>query len=201
MPIERPGKELNTLALIQAQKNSEKTVTDTMDCKRWQTMQCAPYRGTGFIAGFIFLAILLMPSTGSATQGHAGLEGVHVHQFAHLFFIFSMGTFIYWLRKRELVRMRGWRYLQYSAFFFILWNIDAFTVHLLEEQIEAVTVSKVDGMHIMVSAPQGFDWLAYVYYLVKLDHLLCVPAMALLYVALKMILKESFRDALAKGKD
>ena len=148
----------------------------------------------------IFLLIFLTPSTGVATQGHAGVEGVHVHQFAHLFFVFSMGTFIYWLRKRELVRMAGWRYLQYSALFFILWNIDAFTVHFLEEQLEAVTVSKVDALHVLISAPEGYEWLEYIYYLAKLDHLVCVPAMVLLYLALKNILRESFKIALEGEK-
>jgi hypothetical protein len=167
----------------------------------WRAMKCSNWRSAGFIAGIILLAIFLAPATGSATQGHAGVEGVHVHQFAHLFFIFSMSTFIYWLRKRDLVRMEGWRYLQYSALFFIFWNIDAFTVHLLEEQLEAVAVSKIDAMHILVSAPEGSEWLEYLYYLAKLDHLLCVPAMVLLYIALKKILKESFKAALAGGKE
>ena len=71
----------------------------------------------------------------------------------------------------------------------------------MEEQLEAVTVSKIDVMHILVSAPEGSEWLEYLYYLAKLDHLLCVPAMVLLYIALKKILKESFRAALAGGKE
>jgi hypothetical protein len=164
-------------------------------------MNCARLREAGPLLGMIFLLIFFTPSTGVATQGHAGVEGVHVHQFAHLFFVFSMGTFIYWLRKRGLVRMAGWRYLQYSALFFILWNIDAFTVHFLEEQLEAVTVSKVDALHIIISAPEGYGWLEVIYYLAKLDHLLCVPAMVLLYLALKNILRESFKIALEGEKE
>jgi hypothetical protein len=164
------------------------------------TMKCPRPSEAGPMLAIIFLLIFLTPSTGVATQGHTGVEGVHVHQFAHLFFVFSMGTFIYWLRKRELVRMAGWRYLQYSALFFILWNIDAFTVHFLEEQLEAVTVSKVDALHVLISAPEGYEWLEYIYYLAKLDHLVCVPAMVLLYLALKNILRESFKIALEGEK-
>jgi hypothetical protein len=147
-----------------------------------------------------FMVVALTPASALATQGHGGLEGVHVHQFAHLFFMFSMGTFIYWLRRRELVRLAGWRYLQYSAFFFILWNVDAFAVHFLEEQLQAVTVTKTDSLHIIISTPEGAGWLEYIYYIAKLDHLLCVPAMILMYLALKNIYRESLNSALNVGE-
>ena len=131
--------------------------------KRRHSMKHPQGNALCFILGILFTLIFMFPSSGLATQGHSGVEGVLVHQFAHLFFVFSMGTFIYWLRKRGLVRMAGWRYLQYSALFFILWNIDAFTVHFLEEQIALVTVSKVDALQIIISAPEGSLWLGYFY--------------------------------------
>jgi hypothetical protein len=137
------------------------------------------------------MVVLVFPLPAAATQGHSGVEGVLVHQLAHFFFIFSMGTLIYWIRKRELVREKGWRYLQYSAFFFILWNIDAFTVHLLDEQVHAVVMSRVAPFHIKISTMEGLEWIRYLYYLAKLDHLLCVPAMVFLYLALKNLLRES----------
>jgi hypothetical protein len=139
----------------------------------------------------VWLVVLVFPVPVAATQGHSGVEGVHVHQLAHLFFIFSMGTFIYWIRKRGLVHEKGWRYLQYSAFFFILWNIDTFAVHLLDEQVNAVVVSRVIPFHIRISTIEGFEWLSLFYYLAKLDHLFCVPAMILLYLALRNLLRES----------
>jgi hypothetical protein len=123
-----------------------------------------------------------------ATQGHSGVEGVHVHQLAHIFFAFSMGTLIYWLRRRKLVRDSGWRYLQYAAFFFILWNMDAFTVHFLEEQLRAVAISRVSPTRINIVVAGGFEWLVPVYYAAKLDHLFCVPAMLCLYLGLKKLL-------------
>jgi hypothetical protein len=162
--------------------------------------KCIKNNAIHTILRLTLLMVALTPASALATQGHGGVEGVDVHQFAHLFFLFSMGTFIYWLRRRELVRMAGWRYLQYSALFFILWNIDAFTVHLLEEQLQVVTVTKVDPLHIIISASEGSGWLEYVYYMTKLDHLLCVPAMVLLYLALKNILKESFKKP-QEGKE
>ena len=140
-----------------------------------------------------FCLILLHSLPALATQGHAGLEGVWVHQFAHVFFLFSMGLLIFWLRQAGLVKEPGWRYIQYAALFFILWNADAFLVHFLDEQSLAVTVNNVGPWHIRIDATGGSDWLATLYYLAKLDHLLCVPAMVCLMLGLRHMLRENRR--------
>ncbi len=155
------------------------------------SMRKTPFIQIRSILLIVWLIMLAFPGPAAATQGHSGVEGVHVHQLAHLFFIFSMGTLIYWIRKRELIREKGWRYLQYSALFFILWNIDAFAVHLLDEQIHAVVVSREASFQIKISTMEGLEWIRLFYYLAKLDHLLCVPAMFFLYLALKSLLRES----------
>ncbi len=125
--------------------------------------------------------------TAFATQGHAEPEGLYVHQMSHLFFAFSMGLMIYWIRARNLSRQSGWKYIQYSALLFILWTLDAFTVHLLDEQWELVRVTRT-GHWGMFLDTGGNHTLAVLYYIVKLDHLLCVPAMFLLYLGLKKLL-------------
>ncbi len=141
----------------------------------------------------IFIVCVFWPVESVATQGHAGIEGVWVHQFAHLFFLFSMGLLIFWLRQAGLVKAPGWRYIQYAAVFFILWNADAFLVHYLDEQRLAVSVSAVSAWHIRIDAAGGSHWLSTVYYIAKLDHLLCVPAMVCLMLGLRHMLKESQR--------
>jgi hypothetical protein len=135
------------------------------------------------------LAGMVWPADALATQGHAGIEGVWVHQFAHLFFLFSMLLLIYWLRRAGLVKVPGWRYIQYAALFFILWNLDTILVHFLDEQIQAVRVENLGGWQIRVTAAGGRNWLAAVYYLAKLDHLLCVPAMVFMMLGLRHMLK------------
>ncbi|MBR9984985.1 MAG: hypothetical protein KFF68_03665 [Desulfosarcina sp.] len=151
-------------------------------------------RSRYIIAVMSFLGILLIGSPALATQGHAGIEGVWVHQFAHIFFLFSMGLLIFWLRQAGLVKEPGWRYIQYAALFFILWNADAFLVHLLDEQMLAVTVTQVRPWHVRLDAAGGREWVALLYYMVKLDHLLCVPAMACLMLGLRHMLQESHRS-------
>jgi hypothetical protein len=136
------------------------------------------------------LAGILWPAGALATQGHAGVEGVWAHQFAHLFFLFSMMLLIYWLRQAGLVKAPGWRYIQYAALFFILWNMDAMLVHFLDEQILAVRVENLGDWRIRVAATDGRTWLSVVYYLARLDHLLCVPAMIFLMLGLRHMLQE-----------
>jgi len=142
------------------------------------------------LVGSILFLVVAPVSTALATQGHTGIEGVWVHQFAHLFFLFSMMLLIYWLRQAGLVKVPGWRYIQYAALFFILWNADTLLVHFLDEQIHAVSVENLGDWRIRVAAVGDRHWLAAVYYLVKLDHLLCVPAMVFLMLGLRHMLKE-----------
>mgnify|MGYP000040060470 FL=1 len=151
-----------------------------------------------FVGSALFLGLIpAVPAL--ATQGHAGIEGVWVHQFAHLFFLFSMMLLIYWLRQAGLVKVPGWRYIQYAALFFILWNADTLLVHFLDEQIRAVRVASLGDWQIQVSAVGGRGWLAAVYYLAKLDHLLCVPAMVCLWLGLRHMLKEAAPEESAGG--
>lgn len=136
-------------------------------------------------------AILLFSQPAAATQAHSAPEGLYAHQLAHIFFIVSMGVLIYWLRQRRLVQAVGWRYIQYAALFFILWNLDAFSVHLLEEVLAVIDVQRINRWDIRLSSATHSQALAWVYYAVKLDHLLCVPALLFLYFGLRRLLKET----------
>ena len=142
-------------------------------------------------AGLLAGALLTTSTPALATQRHAGVEGVWVHQLAHLFFLFSMLLLIYWLRRAGLVKEPGWRYIQYAALFFTLWNGNAFLVHFLDEQINAIHMEHLDGWQIHITAAGDRTWLAVLYYLIKLDHLLCVPAMICLWMGLRHMLKEA----------
>lgn len=124
-----------------------------------------------------------------ATQAHGAPEGIYSHQLAHVFFIFSMGVLIYWLRNRNLVVEKGWRYIQFSALFLILWNLDAIFVHFMEEQIALIEVNRTGFWRVEVTAVNGSKFLERIYYLTKLDHLLCVPALIFLYAGLRRLIK------------
>ncbi len=140
-----------------------------------------------------------IPEQALATQGHGGIEGVYAHQFAHFFFIISMGSLIYWLRQRGLVQEKGWKYVQYSAFFFILWNIDTMTIHFLDDLFNVIQIEKIGTWQIQINDLFNNDDLKILYYFARLDHLLCVPAIFFLYIGLKHLLKESRVDTIREG--
>jgi hypothetical protein len=141
--------------------------------------------------GAIILLQLANPVPAFATQGHGGIEGVYVHQLAHLFFIVSMAVLIYWLRTHKLVIITGWRFIQYAAFFLILWNADAMLVHALDDQFDVVQVQRIGTWRMRLTAPYPHQVVQSIYYAAKLDHLLSVPALLFLYLGIRRLLKES----------
>jgi len=141
-----------------------------------------------------FVGLLLSADTVLATQTHGQPEGLYVHQMAHIFFIISMGSLEFWLRQRNLIREKGWKYIQLSAVLFIVWNINALLVHFLDEHLDILGITKIDMWRIQIESISGQDSIAVLYYLLKLDHLFCVPAMFFLYFGLKTILKSNLES-------
>lgn len=141
---------------------------------------------------FLFLlgACLLFPGTAAATQVHPPEEGVWVHQLGHVAFILSMAALIYWLRQRKLNRMSGWRYIQFSALFGILWNIDAIVVHYIEDMEDIFEFVDVGELDRWIHVVGGHDYLSLLYYFGRMDHLLCVPTILFLYLGLKHLLHD-----------
>lgn len=137
------------------------------------------------------MGVLALPFSAQATQGHGGVEGLYVHQMSHLFFCVSMGILIYWLKARGLTRQTGWRYIGLAALLFLLWSLDAFTAHLLDEQLEIVQVQRIGSWDIQLDT-EGFDSrFAVFYYGAKLDHLFCVPGMVLFFLGLRRLHNQS----------
>jgi len=151
-----------------------------------------PLRPYKYLRGAACILVLLFTATPAlATQTHGQPEGLYVHQIAHLFFIVSMGILEFWLRQRNLVREPGWKYIQLAAVLLILWNLNAMTVHFLDEQIHWLQVNRTDQWQLYISATGGGHGLPWLYYILKLDHLLCVPAMICLFLGLKSLLQQT----------
>ncbi len=149
-------------------------------------------RAGRFFLGFaVWIASVLSAAPALATQTHGEPEGLVVHQMAHILFALSMGTLAYWLGARGLTVRRGWRLIRYAAVLLIVWNLDAFVAHLLDEQTGFLTVQQIDPRHLFLAPQPGLEVLAPLYYLVKLDHLWCVPALIFLFLGLRCLADES----------
>ncbi len=134
------------------------------------------------IAGLVFFPIDVY-----ATQLHSWPEGIITHQMGHLFFLFSMIALIFTITGKGLGKQPGWRCIQYSAFFFILWNLCAVTTHFLDNQLNAIAIKSISLTKIRIITNNNSQILAWIYYILKLDHLLCVPAMLFLYRGLSKL--------------
>ncbi|MEZ0329721.1 MAG: hypothetical protein ABWK15_09255 [Dissulfuribacterales bacterium] len=116
-------------------------------------------------------------------QVHGGNEGLYTHQMAHLFFMAAMVFLSYILFRHPLGHGKGWTYLKFSLLFFFLWNINAFITHGLELDIPPNAMLQEGPLPHALCIPVNFK--IYIYYLGKFDHLLCVPAMFCLAMALR----------------
>lgn len=137
------------------------------------------------------LPVLVLPAGTAATQAHVPSEGLYVHQMAHFFFALSMGFLIYWLRERQLVKDRGWRLIQLSALFFMLWNLDAILAHFLDGRSDLFRTIDEGTWHASIQLNPETQFLAMVYYVSKMDHMLCVPAMVLLFMGLRSLWRQA----------
>lgn len=146
---------------------------------------------------FIFLTVPMAgPSPALALQAHTASEGLVVHQVAHCFFLLSMGFLAYWLRERGLTNEPGWRCVRIAAFFFILWNINAFLAHTIEDRGELYRAINRGDWNEWVSLPplsQGESFLVFLFYLAELDHLLALPGIVFLAIGLHRLLRRENR--------
>ena len=150
-----------------------------------------------FIPAMAIAGLILLPIDVSATQLHSNSEGIITHQVGHLFFLFSMVALIFTITGKGLDKQKGWRLIQYSAFFFILWNLDAVAAHFFDNQINAVKIENISLGKMKIITNNDSSLLAWFYYILKLDHLLCVPAMLFLYRGLSNLVDDQ-RQMMAK---
>ncbi|SLM27625.1 conserved membrane hypothetical protein [Desulfamplus magnetovallimortis] len=138
-----------------------------------------------------------MPVPAFATQMHSSSEGVLVHQLGHLFFLFSMVILYFTIQGKQLHDEKGWRYIQFSALFFVLWNLDALTVHFLDNQTHIVIPHIRSIWEIEFDLSKSSSQLAMFYYFLRLDHLLCLPGMIFLWRGLALLLKQNEQEPLS----
>lgn len=136
----------------------------------------------------VFLLLLggLLPDNALAFQPHA-YSGLYIHQLAHFFLIVSLFFFAVKARQTRLASLKGWQYIIAGTWLLMLWSGATMVGHVLDLEIE-------DALFL----PSGEDipllrltsWQEVLYYLLKLDHLIAVPAMFLFYRGLKQLREE-----------
>lgn len=116
-----------------------------------------------------------------AVQAHGGSEGLVAHQIGHLLFATGMG---YLLFRLYLTRQKGTGWFEFKTFLWliIVWNAMTFTGHWMHEFVAKEKFIKAGGNTLSFTIENVSD--AY-FYLTRLDHLLLVPSLAFLLLALR----------------
>jgi hypothetical protein len=136
----------------------------------------------------------LCPEPARALQSHGAPEGLITHQLAHVLFAVSMGVLAYWLSSNRFTRQRGWRLIQISCLLFLLWNLVAFSGHVVEGMLPPDLILGPKGSwNQRLITEHGLT--APAYYSLKLDHLVCVPAILCLFLGIRSLYLQTLKEA------
>lgn len=109
-----------------------------------------------------------------------------------------MGLLAYWLQVNGFTRERGWRLIQIACVFFLAWNAMATFGHWVEERVpDGIIVGPSDWTQRIRLAASSWST---VYYLLKMDHLVCVPAMICLVLGLKTLCRKVLNEASSRDR-
>ena len=144
--------------------------------------------------GVLVLSGLVFPLPAFALQTHIAPEGLYVHQIGHILFALAMLGFAVRIHGSQLYRKQCWKLMFAGAILFALWNCWAFCGHLLGLLVpRSDFLQDAGNLTSILLLRSSIDVL---YYLFKFDHLLCIPALACIYFALR---KMNNRCSTAKG--
>ncbi len=99
---------------------------------------------------YIFLGIMLAAPL-FATQQHGEPTGLVVHEIAHILFIYAMAIIMKAIHSSSLKKIKGWQYLYMAALFFLIWNLVAFSIHIMQEYIPKDAYSKEEYWFVSLS--------------------------------------------------
>jgi len=132
-------------------------------------------------AQLVFIALL--SGNAWALQTHDGVEGVVVHQLAHIQYLGALGYLLWDIRRSSFAGI-GWIYLQRFCWLMMFWNCLAFFGHFSQVALPNEAVTTEDGyLSALLLLPFSFG--KWIYYITALDHLLCAPALFFLYLAMR----------------
>ncbi len=159
-----------------------------------------PKRYLANITGVFLFVLLFLPSNALAVQVHGPPEGFMVHIMGHIFFTSALIFLIYILHKYPLDSSPAWKYFKVSIFFWLIWNLDTFMVHILSVRLPKEAI--VTGNHLIHTRLKGpFDLERLMFYFGKFDHFLCVPAMYCLAMSLKDFCKRVEKELNTAGSE
>ena len=133
---------------------------------------------------FLLLLGCLLPDNALAFQPHA-YSGLYIHQLAHFFLVVSLCFFVTKVRQTRLASITAWKYIIAGTWLLMLWSATTMVGHFLDLHMDENSLFLPPDTDIPVLRLNG--WEEALYYILKLDHLIAVPAMFLFYRGLKLL--------------
>lgn len=127
-----------------------------------------------------FACQLFFPEIVQAFQAHGPKEGLFVHQLGHICFWAVMVWLYFMIRNSSFRQKKCWRFIARGSAMLALWNLVAFTGHIISRYYSFNQCS--------AGLPQDQTLIFWIWYVCKLDHIVCVPAMFFFYAGLKRLL-------------
>ncbi len=142
---------------------------------------------------FLFCFLLFNDTEALAVQIHGPPEGFFVHIMGHIFFAASLIFILYLLEHHPQKHQNGWRWLRYSFWFFLAWNLDTLMVHIVYRRMSYSSLYLPLNMweHKLLP-PYNIEHI--LYYIGRFDHLLCIPAMLFFVLSLRSFLQSHSED-------
>ncbi len=135
------------------------------------------------IQAFFLILPLFSATPALAIQSHGPPEGLYVHLIGHLLYGLAMVGFALRIRISKLAKDTAWRFMAVGAILFACWNAWAIVAHIVAKNISADHfLLNEQGIRTALVMDTPVAWF---YYLLKMDHLICVPALLLIYLALR----------------
>jgi hypothetical protein len=141
-----------------------------------------------FLVPLLTLFLLLPATPAWALQTHGDPEGLYVHQIAHLLFAVALAYLWWHTRRTPPLASGGWKLLQLFCLLTILWNLLAVVGHEVYLRLDAADFLKRNTWEEQVVLP--LDLRKSLYLLTAMDHLLLVPALAALALALRTFYRQ-----------
>ena len=157
--------------------------------KRYNSVSLMKTLGTSLLGT---LTLVFCASPVWALQTHVHPEGIYVHQMAHILFVCAL-AYLYWDIRRTSFSGRGWVLMRIFCVLMIAWNIVAFTGHIVTSELPGSEIAAGNGYwDSRLLGP--ITGLKLTYYLVKMDHLVCVPALFFLFLSTRRIYLDSLHQ-------
>ena len=137
----------------------------------------------------LIFCVACLPNHSLAIQEHGAVEGDLVHQGAHILFFWAMCDFCYRIIKTQLFAPLSRKYLFGGSFLLCLWNLWAFAGHIIESRFSRSPFIHRTG-DILGGQCRVDSILEFIYYFLKMDSILLVPAILLFFLASRQIVRE-----------